>query len=163
MDLTILRGRLEDSRVRSLLEYHARTARAQTGPGSAHALDLGGFASPDVTFWSAWRGDLLVGVGALRRISPAHGEIKSMHTVRTSRRSGVGRAMLRHIIDAAREIGMTRLSLETGSWPFFEPAREFYRGHGFVECPPFGDYLEDANSVFMTLELSPRTSNDGEA
>lgn len=61
--------------------------------------------------------------------------------------------MLRHIVDVARESGLSRLSLETGSWPYFEPAREFYRKHGFVECPPFGDYRSDLNSIFMTIEL----------
>ena len=60
-----------------------------------------------------------------------------------------------HIIAAARETGLSRLSLETGSWPFFDPARELYRRHGFVECPPFGDYVLDSNSVFMTLEIPP--------
>lgn len=153
--MKVLRGGLEDPKVRELLEYHATTARAETAAGSAHALDPEDLSSSDVTFWSAWDGDRLLGVGALRRLSPLHGEIKSMHTVQTSRRSGVGTIVLGHIIEAARAMGMTRLSLETGSWPFFEPARAFYRSHGFVECPPFGDYVEDTNSVFMTLELAP--------
>ena len=145
---------LDDPRVRELLEHHVNTARAETAPGSAHALDLGPLKAADVTFWSAWDGDTLVGVGALKRLAPSHGEIKSMHTAQTSRRRGVGNAMLAHIIDAARKMGMTRLSLETGSWPYFNPARALYRNHGFVECPPFGEYVEDPNSVFMTLELS---------
>ena len=94
-----------------------------------------------------------MGVGALRRLSATHGEIKSMHTVGTSRRAGIGTAILRHIIEAARAMGMTRVSLETGSWDYFNPARSLYRRHGFIECPPFADYTEDPNSVFMTLEL----------
>ena len=61
--------------------------------------------------------------------------------------------MLRHIIDVARTTGLTRLSLETGSWAYFNPARSLYRKHGFAECGPFGDYVADPNSVFMTLEL----------
>jgi putative acetyltransferase len=150
----IIGGGLEDFRVQDLLEHHVRTARSETAPGSAHALNLEGLKSADVTFWSAWDGNTLVGVGALKRLSRSHGEIKSMHTVQASRRLGVGTAMLRHIIDAARTMGMTRLSLETGSWPFFDPARALYRNHGFVECPPFGEYVEDPNSIFMTLELS---------
>jgi putative acetyltransferase len=151
--LTMCEGGLDDPRVRDLLEHHVRTARAATAVGSAHALDLDGLKATDVQFWSAWQGDTLVGVGALKRLSPSHGEIKSMHTVQTVRRRGVGTAMLRHIIDRARARGMTRLSLETGSWAYFEPARALYRRHGFVECPPFGDYVQDPNSVFMTLEL----------
>jgi putative acetyltransferase len=76
-----------------------------------------------------------------------------MHTVQTRRRSGVGSAVLLHIIDAARNMGLSRLSLETGSADFFVPARELYRRHGFVECAPFGDYVEDPNSVFMSRDL----------
>ncbi len=109
-------------------------------------------------FWSAWDGETLLGVGALRQLSHSHGEIKSMHTAQTSRRVGVGTAMLRHIIETARMTEMTRLSLETGSWAYFDPARALYRSHGFVECPPFGDYVADPNSVFMTLELSYPTA-----
>jgi putative acetyltransferase len=106
-----------------------------------------------VTFWSAWDGDVVLGVGALRRLSPSHGEIKSMHTAELSRRSGVGTALLRHIVQAAREMGMRKVSLETGSKPYFEAARALYRKHGFVDCPPFDEYVPDANSVFMTLDL----------
>jgi putative acetyltransferase len=76
-----------------------------------------------------------------------------MHTAASERRNGVGSAILRHIISEARAMGLTRLSLETGSWDYFEAARAFYRRHGFVDCPPFGDYKPDPNSVFLTLEL----------
>jgi putative acetyltransferase len=155
--MRIIRGGLDDARVQAVLQHHATTARAQTARGSAHALDLSGLRAADITFWSAWEGEAVVGVGALRRLSWADGEIKSMHTVEASRRSGVGSAVLRHIIDAARGMGMSRVSLETGSWAYFEPARAFYRRHGFVECPPFGDYVEDPNSVFMTMGLSQET------
>jgi putative acetyltransferase len=152
--MRIVAGGLDDVRVRALLAHHLVTARAQTAAGSAHALDLSGLRSPDVTFWSAWDGDVVLGVGALRRLSPSHGEIKSMHTAELARRSGVGTAMLRHIVQAAREMGLRRVSLETGSRPYFEAARALYRKHGFVECPPFGDYVPDSNSVFMTLDLT---------
>ena len=76
-----------------------------------------------------------------------------MHVVQSRRRLGTGSAMLRHIIAAAREMKLSRLSLETGSWDYFRPARAFYSRHGFVECPPFADYVPDPNSVFMTLDL----------
>ena len=121
---------------------------------SAHALDLLGLRAREITFWSAWEGEAVVGVGALRHLGDGHGEIKSMHTAEAARGRGVGSAMLRHIMAAARARGMSRLSLETGSWPYFEPARALYARHGFVECGPFGDYREDPNSVFMTRELN---------
>ncbi len=151
--MRIVEGGLDDPRVIELLRVHLIRARAETAPGSAHALDLSGLRSPDVTFWSAWEGDLVAGVGALKQLSADHGEVKSMHTAEEMRRRGVGAAILRHIIAAARSRGISRLSLETGSWPYFAPARALYMHHGFVECPPFGDYRPDPNSVFMTLEL----------
>jgi putative acetyltransferase len=149
----IVEGGLDDPRVVALLHTHLTRARAETARGSAHALDLSGLRSPDVTFWSAWEGDSVVGVGALRRLSADHGEVKSMHTAEAARGRGVGSALLRQIMATARAGGMSRLSLETGAWPYFAPARALYARHGFVECGPFGDYREDPNSVFMTLVL----------
>jgi putative acetyltransferase len=151
--MRIVEGGLDDPRVIELLHVHLLRARAETAPGSAHALDLSGLRSPDVTFWCAWEGDSLAGVGALKRLSADHGEVKSMHTAESMRRKGVGAAILRHIVAWAQDRGMSRLSLETGSWPYFAPARALYARHGFVECPPFGDYRQDPNSVFMTLVL----------
>jgi len=151
--MKITEGGRDDPRVQELLIHHFNSARAQTAPESAHALDLSGLKSPNIRFWSAWDGDYVVGIGALKRLSETHGEIKSMHTAQFSRRNGVGSAMLRHIIAAARQMGFSRLSLETGSWPYFAPARELYRRHGFVESPPFGDYAADSNSVFLTLQF----------
>ena len=139
--------------MQGLLARHFTSAQAETAPGSAHALDASGLKSRDVHFWCAWDDEAVVGIGALKRLSESHGEIKSMHTEQAYRRKGVGSAMLDHIIAEARKMGLSRLSLETGSWPYFAPARELYSRRGFVECPPFGSYVADPNSVFMTLEL----------
>jgi putative acetyltransferase len=146
-------GDLDDPRVVDLLQTHLASARAETAPGSAHALDTSGLRSSDIRFWAIWEAGALLAIGALRRLSPDHGEVKSMHTAQSARRKGAGSAMLRHIIASARKDGISRLSLETGSWEYFRPARALYARHGFVECPPFGAYAPDRNSVFMTLDL----------
>lgn len=151
--MRIIAGDLDDPRVTALLHVHLLTARAETAPGSAHALDLTGLRSPDIRLWTIWDRDTLAGVGALKRLSADHGEVKSMHTAEAMRGHGAGRAMLAHIIAAAREAGMSRLSLETGAWDFFRPAHALYRSHGFVDCPAFGDYVPDRNSLFFTLSL----------
>ncbi|MGB6539556.1 MAG: GNAT family N-acetyltransferase [Xanthobacteraceae bacterium] len=153
MTLRIIPGDFGNPRVADLLRVHVTQARAQTAPGSAHALDLNGLRSPQISFWTMWEDETLLGFGALKRLSADHGEVKSMHTVQAMRRRGAGSAMLRHLIAAARADGMSRLSLETGSWDYFQPAQALYRSHGFVECPPFADYVLDPNSVFMTLDL----------
>jgi putative acetyltransferase len=151
--MRIIQGDFSDPRVVDLLHIHLTSARAETAPGSAHAMDLATLQAPDVNFWTIWDDETLLGVGALKRLSADHGEVKSMHTAQSMRGRGVGSAMLRHIIEAARGSGMSRLSLETGSWEYFRPARALYRSHGFVECPPFADYVLDPNSVFMSLDL----------
>ena len=151
--MRIIQDGLSDPRVIGLLQTHVSSARAQTAPGSAHALDLAGLKSSDISVWTMWEDETLVGVGALKRLSADHGEVKSMHTARAMRGKGAGSAMLRHIIAAAKVAGLKRLSLETGSWEYFDRARRLYRKHGFVECPPFADYVLDPNSVFMSLEL----------
>jgi putative acetyltransferase len=151
--MRIIPGDLSDPRVLDLLRIHLTKAAAETAPGSAHALDLTGLQSPDISFWTIWDDQTLLGFGALKLLSADHGEIKSMHTAEAMRKRGAGSAMLRHIIAAARARGMSRLSLETGSWPYFAPARALYKHHGFVECPPFADYVLDPNSVFMSLDL----------
>src|SRR5262245_21613691 len=151
--MRIIPGDLSDPRVVDLLQRHLSSARAQTAPGSAHALDLTGLQSPDIRLWTIWDDETLLGVGALKRLTADHGEVKSMYTAQSLRRRGVGSRMLRHIIANAKASGMSRLSLETGSWDYFLPARALYRSHGFVECPPFADYVHDTNSVFMSLDL----------
>jgi putative acetyltransferase len=153
MPVLVTPGNLTDPQVIALLQQHVTRARAETAPGSAHALDLAELRAPAVSFWAAWDGDMLLGVGALKRLSADHGEVKSMHTAECARRRGVATALLQHLLAAARDAGLTRVSLETGSWDYFEPARAFYRRHGFRDCAPFAHYRPDPNSVFMTREL----------
>jgi putative acetyltransferase len=158
----ITEGQLDHPDVNALLDTHLRRARSETAVGSAHALDLDGLKTPDIRFFTLWQDDDLLGCGALKTLSADHGEVKSMHTAEAHRRKGAGSVMLSHIIAAAREHGLTRLSLETGSWPFFIPAHALYRAHGFVDCGPFGDYRPDPNSVFMTLDLGEAEAVDTE-
>ena len=151
--MQITEGDLDDPRVIALVKTHLTNARAETAPGSAHALEISGLRSPDISFWTMWDEERLLAIGAMKRLSADHGEVKSMHTVQSERGRGLGRAMLRHIIASARASGLSRLSLETGSWDYFLPARALYKSFGFAECQPFGDYVQDPNSVFMTLDL----------
>jgi len=151
--MNIKEGLLDDPRVINLLTVHVTRARAETAPGSSHALDLSGLKMPEVWFFTAWEDDILLGCSAVKSFLPGHGEIKSMHTAEAHRGRGVGDALVRHVIDAARAMGLTRLSLETGSWPYFAPAHRLYERHGFRDCPPFGDYVKDPNSRFMSREI----------
>lgn len=144
---------LAGGEIRALLAEHLANMHRLSPPESVHALDVAGLLQPDITFWTAWRAEELLGCGALKELDPRHGEIKSMRTARGHRRTGVGRAMLRHIVAEARRRSYARLSLETGSQPAFEPARRLYQSFGFVYCAPFNGYTDDPNSVFLSRVL----------
>jgi len=146
---------LNGTEVAELLADHLREMHVHSPPESVHALDLDALRKPEITFWSIWSGEELVGCGALKELEPGHGEIKSMRTATPYRGKGAGKLMLNHILDEAHRRNYRRLSLETGSMDAFEPARKLYASHGFQYCGPFADYVLDPHSVFMTLELGP--------
>ena len=148
--------RLDDLRhpaVIALLQEHLDGMRRTSPPESVHALDLDALRQPDIAFWTLWDGETLAGCGALRALDTTHGEVKSMRTAQTHLRRGVAATMLEHLVAEARRRGYARLSLETGSMAYFAPAHALYARAGFRPCAPFGDYVEDPNSVFMTRAL----------
>jgi putative acetyltransferase len=144
---------LDEPEVAALLEEHLRWMRSVSPPESTHALDLEELRQPSISFWCVWDGENLAGCGALNELDASLGEIKSMRTAQAYLRRGVAAMLLQHIIAESRRRGYRRLSLETGSMAYFEPARGLYAKAGFKLCPPFADYIEDPNSVFMTMEL----------
>ncbi|MHA6768062.1 GNAT family N-acetyltransferase [Sphingobium ummariense] len=147
--LDIREDDLTHPQIRALLALHLRGMRATSPAESVFALDLSGLRAPDITVWTAWIGDNIAGVAALRALAPNHGEIKSMRTHPDHLRKGVAAALLRHIVAQASGRGMARLSLETGSGAAFEPALALYRAHGFENGPAFGDYTASAFNQFL--------------
>jgi putative acetyltransferase len=139
--------------VHALLEEHLANMAQLSPPESVHALNLDALRAPEITFWTAWSGNALLGCGALKELDRRHGEVKSMRTANAHRRQGVARAMLNHIIEEGRRRSYARLSLETGAMQAFAPAQSLYAGFGFTYCAPFANYIEDPNSVFMTRAL----------
>lgn len=144
---------LSGNEVAVLISEHLQGMTEHSPPESIHALDLSQLKTPDITFWSAWEGETLLGCGALKELDPQHAEIKSMRTSSAHLRKGVAKRILQHIIEEAKKRGYKRVSLETGSMEAFEPAKRLYKNFGFDYCEPFSDYVEDPNSVFMKLEL----------
>jgi putative acetyltransferase len=151
--LEIREDDLTGKQIALLLQEHLENMYEITPPESVHALDLESLKTPDITFWTAWEDDKLLGCGALKELDSSSGEIKSMRTATTHRRKGVASKMLEHIIKQAKRRGYNRLNLETGSFPEFAPARALYTRYGFEYREPFGDYIDDPNSVFMTKKL----------
>jgi len=151
--LQIREDNLQGTQIAHLLREHVRSALKHSPPESTHALDLEELRSPDITFWTVWQGQELLGCGALKELDANHGEIKSMRTVPKYRGKGVASRMLVYIIKEAERRSYRRLSLETGSMEAFAPARALYMRFGFEYQGPFADYKEDPFSVFMTLSL----------
>lgn len=144
---------LSSPEIHALLNEHLQDMYSLSPPESVHALDLEKLRAPEITFWSAWDGSLLLGCGALKALDSKHGEIKSMRTPAALRGKGAGRAILIHIIEIAKARSYERLSLETGSMKAFKPAQRLYESFGFQYCGPFDNYVDDPNSVFMSLNL----------
>jgi putative acetyltransferase len=144
---------LSRPQVHALLEEHLANMYELSPPEQVFALDLNKLRADDITFWTVWEDEILLGCGALKELSPTHGEIKSMRTPASARGRGAGRAVLAHIISVARERGYTKLSLETGTHAAFGPAHQLYRSNGFAMSGPFGSYLPNEHSIFMELGL----------
>ena len=151
---------LSRSQVLSLLEEHIRNMHELSPPEKVFAFDASKLRAPDITFWTIWEEEDLLGCAALKELSRSQGELKSMRTPRTMRRRGAGRALLAHILDVARGRRYEELFLETGCHPDFVAAQSLYRSVGFQPCGPFGPYHENSNSVFMSLRLTREWSNN---
>lgn len=139
--------------IHALLEEHLRGMHELGPPESVHALDLAKLRQPGITFWSAWDGEQLAAIGALKELDATHAELKSMRTPNALRGRGAGRAILAHIMAVAQQRGYQRVSLETGTVDAFKPAHRLYESFGFGYCGPFADYAEDVNSTFMSRDL----------
>lgn len=139
--------------VGALLVEHLADMHATSPAESVHALDLSGLRGPDMRVWTAWEAGALLGIAALKTLTPEHGELKSMRTSRFARGRGVASELLEHVLTEARRLGFERVSLETGTQDYFAAARRLYERHGFVAVPPFGDYVVDPSSTFYSLVL----------
>ena len=144
--------------VRALLERHLAFSLEATPPEHAFALDVDGLLDPAITFYSCRASGQLLGIGAIKQLDLAHGEIKSMHTARPARGRGVARAVLGHLLDVARSRGYRRVSLETGTMAEYAPARALYASAGFIACGPFAGYQPSEDNCFMTLPLEAAAS-----
>ena len=154
--MQITRADFSDPRLAAFLQAHLDDMEPTAPPESRHALDLSALQEPRVRLWVATDPDGIVGTAALAAIDDRHEELKSMRTEPRVRGRGVASRLIVHALDDARSRGVDRISIETGSMAFFEPARALYAKAGFVPCPPFGSYVDDPLSTFMTLEITPR-------
>jgi putative acetyltransferase len=152
IDVAVDDPRRED--VSRLLGRHWDLAYELTPPEHVHALTIEQLLDPAVTVYTARSDGELVGIGALKELDRTHGELKSMHVAEEVRGQGVGRALVAHLLGVARERGLQRASLETGTGESFAPAQALYRSAGFVPCEPFAEYTSNPYSMCMTIRLA---------
>jgi putative acetyltransferase len=84
-----------------LMARHKAAMHAETPPESIHMMEAAELAAADVDFFVMRDGARPVGMGAYKRIDPAHAEIKSMHVLAEERGRGLARVMLDHLTAAA--------------------------------------------------------------
>jgi putative acetyltransferase len=153
-EIRILVDDLSGEATLDLLRLHLEAMHANSPPGTSFALDLTSLKSPKITVWTGWVGPHIAGIGALKELGDKCGEIKSMRTHPRFLRQGVAIQLLEHIIRAAQDRGIRKLSLETGTGPLFEPALGLYRQRGFRNGPAFADYPSNSSfNQFLHLEL----------
>jgi len=152
-DYRVRRGDPAEPAIAALLAAHVADQRAGTPAGFSFALDAARLAAPDIALFAAWDGVVLAAVGALKRLDGDAGEVKSMRAAPVYRGRGAGRAILDAIVAAAREGGLTRLYLETGTTPAYDAALALYRRAGFAPCAAFADYRPSPHNQFLALAL----------
>ncbi len=148
-----IEGNFENSEVNELLNKHFIELRTVSPEGSAHVLDIEGLKDKSIKFWSLWDNNKLIGCGALKFLEKNHGEFKSIRVADKFRRSGTGEKIIEHLIEEAKKLEISKLSIETGAGDFFIPARKLFSKFGFKKCIPFAHYKEDPNSCYFTLNL----------
>ncbi len=137
--------------ITALIEERMAHSRAILPPQSIHTFDLSQLDQPDITFWTVRVDGALAGCGALKEEHDGTGEIKSMFIRPAWRGHGLSDEVLQTIEARAREAGLARLNLETGTDSL--AARALYEKFGYSYCSPFGAYQLDPLSVFMTKNL----------
>ena len=148
-----IENNFDHPKVNDLLRKHFIELRSVSPEGSAHVLDIPGLKISSIKFWSLWKGNELIGCGALKFLDNEHGEFKSIRVADNYRGKGMGEKIISHLINQAKEIGIKKLSIETGAGVFFSPARKLFKKFGFKTCKPFAHYKKDPNSCYFDLEI----------
>ena len=148
-----IEGNFDNLEVHNLLKKHFIELRSVSPAGSTHVLDIDGLKDSSIKFWSLWENNKLIGCGALKFLEKDHGEFKSIRVVDEFRKKGIGERIIKHLIDEAKKLEISKLSIETGAGEFFAPARKLFNKFGFKKSEPFAHYKVDPNSCYFTLDL----------
>lgn len=92
----------------------------------------------------------LAGCIGLRKIDNSTCELKRLYIKPEFRKKGIGDFLVKKIIADAKEIGYTKMRLDT--LPFLKGAERLYRRNGFYDIPCYNNSPMD-NSIYMQLDL----------
>jgi putative acetyltransferase len=148
-----IEGNFDNPEVNELLNKHFIELKSVSPAGSTHVLDIAGLKDQSIKFWSLWKNNEIIGCGALKFLEKNHGEFKSIRVTDKFRKTGIGEKIIDHLIEEAKKLEISKLSIETGAGEYFLPARKLFSKFGFKACPPFAHYKEDPNSCYYTLNL----------
>lgn len=126
---------------------------------SRHAFSVDKLLREEVVFFVTRYEGELAGCGGIKMFGADYGEVKRMFVRPAFRGRGLGKAMLWHLADYARSNDASVLRLETGIYEV--EAIGLYEGFGFQRREPFGEYVEDPNSVYFELHLQEEVTRLG--
>ena len=145
-----IEGNFDNLEVNDLLKKHFIELRSVSPAGSTHVLDIDGLKDPSIKFWSLWENNKLIGCGALKFLEKNHGEFKSIRVADEFRKKRAGERIINYLIEEAKKLKISKLSIETGAGEFFLPARKLFVKCGFKPCAPFAHYKDDINSLYLS-------------
>lgn len=99
-----------------------------------------------LVYWN----EALAGCIGLRKIDNSTCELKRLYIKPEFRKKGLGDHLIKKIIAYAKEIGYTKMRLDT--LPFLKGAERLYRRNGFYDIPCYNNSPMD-NSIYMQLDL----------
>jgi putative acetyltransferase len=120
-------------------------------PQSRHAFSVEKLLRERVIFFVTWYEGQLAGCGGIKIFGTDYGEVKRMFVRPVFRGKGLGKAMLDHLADYARNKDVGLLRLETGIYEV--EAIGLYERFGFRRRAPFGEYVEDPLSVYFEKNI----------
>ena len=150
-DIQIAEERPDRPEAADLLRQSDAFAASLYPPEHRHMIDMPELLAGNVHFFVARRDGAALGCMALVRTGPDKGELKRCFVTDAARGQGVGFKLLQAAEAAARQQAMRLIQLETGN--LNQAALRLYRGNGFHERGPFGDYPDNGVSVFMEKTL----------
>jgi len=153
MPITVADARPDSAEaVQLLTELDVHLAGQPYPQESRHAFSIDRLIREGVAFFVTRHEGQLAGCGGLKLFGREYGEVKRMYVRPDYRGFGLGKAMLNHLAEHARERQVPVLRLETGIYQ--TEAMGLYEGFGFQRRPPFGEYKDDPLSAYYEKTIA---------